>query len=175
MDNEPTDSYELLFDPDQFRKKFPAPTIEEFKLDAKDMEMLGITGSTIRDGFRKKSKIHGRAQVNKSLQENNERSRKGIKYSVASRNPLGQSETEIKNQTMKETVPARQYRARHRKNVSLKEQQEIVDEYLEKNYQQKEIARRFRVKVQLVRDLVRESKNNPEKMNEAKKREKKAA
>ena len=59
--------------------------------------------------------------------------------------------------------------------MSLKEQQEIVDEYLEKDYQQKEIARRFRVKVQLVRDLVRESKNNPEKMNEAKKREKKAA
>ena len=59
--------------------------------------------------------------------------------------------------------------------MSLKEQQEIVDEYMKKDYQQKEIARRFRVKVQLVRDLVRESKNNPEKMIEAKKREKKAA
>ena len=35
---------------------------------------------------------------------------------------------------------------------------------------QKEIARRFRIKPQLVRDLVYESKNNPDKLEKAKHR-----
>ena len=39
---------------------------------------------------------------------------------------------------------------------------------------QKEVARRFRITSQLVRDLVQEAKNRPEKLREAKKRVKEA-
>ena len=74
---------------------------------------------------------------------------------------------------LRETVPCRQYRSRHRKLLSVSEQEKIVDEYVSKYFSQKEIARRFRVTVQLVRDLVKESRKKPEKLRLAKEQEKK--
>ena len=56
--------------------------------------------------------------------------------------------------------------------LSVMEQETIVDEYVNKYVPQKEIALRHRVTVQLVRDLVSESKKMPEKLRDAKAREK---
>jgi transposase len=42
--------------------------------------------------------------------------------------------------------------------LSIEEQEEIVEEYEKKYIPQNEIAKRFRVTVQLVRDLVAESR-----------------
>ena len=55
---------------------------------------------------------------------------------------------------MREIVPCGQYRPRRRRLLSISEQEEIVDEYVSKYFSQKEIAQRFRITVQLVRDLV---------------------
>jgi hypothetical protein len=55
--------------------------------------------------------------------------------------------------------------------LSVMEQETIVDEYLKKYVPQKEIAQRHRVTVQLVRDLVSESRKKPEKLTLAKKKE----
>lgn len=78
-------------------------------------------------------------------QTNNSRTRRGMTLSVASRDPLGQSETYIRNQTLMDTVPSRQYRPRRRKGLSVAEQLEIVDSYVKHYIPQKEIALRFRV------------------------------
>ena len=66
-----------------------------------------------------------------------------------------------------EVVPGRQYRPRRRKTLTQLEQDEIVEAYTTDGLQQKEIALKFRVTAQLVRDLVRESKNEPEKRQNA--------
>ena len=60
-----------------------------------------------------------------------------------------------------ETVPFRQYKVRRRKEVPLEEQEKITEAYLKEYVPQKEIARRHRVTVQLVRDLVAEAKTKP--------------
>jgi hypothetical protein len=52
--------------------------------------------------------------------------------------------------------------------LSVMEQESIVDEYVNKYVPQKEIALRHRVTVQLVRDLVSESRKIPEKLRLAK-------
>jgi hypothetical protein len=51
------------------------------------------------------------------------------------------------------------------------EQETIVDEYVNKYVPQREIAQRHRITVQLVRDLVSESRKKPEKLRLAKKKE----
>jgi len=66
-----------------------------------------------------------------------------------------------------EVVPSRQYRPRRRKTLTLEEKDEIVKAYMTDGLQQKEIALKFRVTTQLVRDLVHESKNEPEKRQNA--------
>ena len=45
-----------------------------------------------------------------------------------------------------EIVPCRQYTPRRRKNLTIKEQEQIVEDYLVKYFSQKEIAQRFRIK-----------------------------
>ena len=55
--------------------------------------------------------------------------------------------------------------------LSVMEQETIVEEYVNKYVPQKEIAQRHRVTVQLVRDLVSESRKKPEKLTLAKKKE----
>ena len=92
--------------------------------------------------------------------------------SVASRNPEGLTEGELRKILLKETVPVKKYKARRRLEVSLDEREEIVDEYLKEYLPQKDIAQRHRVKTQLVSDLVYERKNNPEKHRVEKEKEK---
>ena len=74
--------------------------------------------------------------------------------SVASRNPLGLTEGQLRDILLKETVPVKKYKARRRREVSLEEREEIVDVYLKEYLPQKDIAQRHRVKTQLVSDLV---------------------
>ena len=59
---------------------------------------------------------------------------------------------------MQEIVPAKQYKPRRRAELAVEEQESIVEDHLSKFIAQKEIARRYRVKVQLVKDLISESK-----------------
>ena len=73
---------------------------------------------------------------------------------MASRNPLGLTEGQLRDILLKETVPVKKYKARRRREVSLEEREEIVDEYLKEYLPQKDIAQRHRVKTQLVSDLV---------------------
>ena len=75
----------------------------------------------------------------------------------------------------RETIPGRQYRPRRRKDLTLDEQREIINSYNSKYLPQKEIARQFRVTVQLVRDLLDDEKKKPEKLRERKEREKRTA
>ena len=49
---------------------------------------------------------------------------------MASRNPEGLTEGRLRQILLEETVPARQYKARLRREVPLEEREEIVDEYL---------------------------------------------
>ena len=92
--------------------------------------------------------------------------------SVASRNPQGLSEGKIKELNQKEMIPGPYYKPRRRREISLKEQDQIVNEFLKNFWPQKEIARLHRVSVRLVSDLVCERRNNPEKMKMAKAKEK---
>ena len=78
------------------------------------------------------------------------------------------SEGQLKALRMADTVPSTKYRPRRRKELSLQEHDEIVSAYLDDMMPQKEIALKYRVSLQLVRDLVSESKNNPEKKRLAK-------
>ena len=65
---------------------------------------------------------------------------------MASRNPEGLTEGQLREILLKETVPVKKYKARRRLEVSLEEREEIVDEYLKEYLPQKDIAQRHRVK-----------------------------
>ena len=92
--------------------------------------------------------------------------------SVASRHPEGKSEAIIKMQTRVESFPGRQYKPRRRKELSLKEWQDIADAYIVQHIPRKDVVRQFRVTEQLVSDLVCEARTKPEKMRQAKASEK---
>ena len=62
-----------------------------------------------------------------------------------------------------EIVPSGKYRARRRKEISLDEQQEIVEQYLGKHWPMKEIALKHRITNNLVMNLVQEARKKPEK------------
>jgi transposase-like protein len=94
---------------------------------------------------------------------------------VAARDPEGLAEKEKRKRAELESVPARQYKARHRSSLSAAEQQEIVEAYADQYVPQKEVARRFRVSPQLVGSLVRDSKKKPEKLRAVKEKEKRLA
>ena len=80
--------------------------------------------------MREKADAYGRRKDESNNDDNNERTRRGLTLSVASRDPLGQSETYLRNQALLESVPSRQYRPRRRKSLSVAEQLEIVDSYV---------------------------------------------
>ena len=65
-------------------------------------------------------------------------------------------------------MPSRSYRARRRVELSFEEQEEIVDAYNKNGWTQKELAMKYRIKIQLARDLVREARVYPEKRRQAK-------
>ena len=67
-----------------------------------------------------------------------------------------------------EIVPSTKYRPRRRNQLSLQDLDDIVSAYTNESITQKEVARKYRVSLQLVRDLVSESRNNPEKRRSAK-------
>jgi len=91
-----------------------------------------------------KAELLGKSKI-KHLTQIDDRTRKGIKLSVASRNPDGKSEKDLKKLWQQETVPCRQYKPRRRKTLSLSELEEITDAYIRKHLPQKEVARRYRV------------------------------
>ena len=94
--------------------------------------------------------------------------------SVASRNPDGLSEAQIKKMSKEETVPAGKYRPKRRNELTATEQEEILDAYMQSHLTQSEIARRYRVTTRLVCNLYRESKKKPQKLRDAKEHEKQA-
>ena len=78
------------------------------------------------------------------------------------------TEYELKKELIMETVPCRYYLARRRKELTLEEQELISETANTSILTQNDIARVFRIKTQLVRDLVWESKHKPDKLRIAK-------
>ena len=88
--------------------------------------------------------------------------------SKPSSNVEGLTETQIRQKALRETPPGNYYRARRKKELSLTEQEEIINKYLATNMTQKEVAGHYRVTEQLVRDLVTEYKKRPDSFKERK-------
>ena len=65
--------------------------------------------------------------------------------SVASRNPDGRSEKDIRKVQLSECEPGRQYCPRRRKTLTLEEQKSIVVAYLEEHLLMNDVAQRYRV------------------------------
>ena len=84
-------------------------------------------------------------------------------------------EYQLRERQLLEVVPVRKYKLRRRKVLSLDEQKDIANSYLVELRSQKEIAQKFRVTRQLVKDLVAEAKHNPKKRLKAIRKEKEVA
>lgn len=87
-----------------------------------------------------------------------------MKLSQPSSNVEDLAEWRLRERSRMETPPGRQYRARRRKQLSLEEQEAIVTMIETTRQTQMDVAHRFRVTTQLVRDLIKEAKKQPEKM-----------
>ena len=97
----------MIFDPVEFAELNPSPTIEEYKLDDDGLREWAVQGTLIRRSFKDKAEAYGRAHTDAQDHIENERSRKGLILSVASRNPEGLSERKIHQANMDEVVPSR--------------------------------------------------------------------
>ena len=82
----------------------------------------------------------------------------------------GLSEQQLRDLRPQELVPGKYYRPRRRKHLSIEDQEQILNAHMIPWMTQKDIARQFRVTEQLVRDLVRECRHQPEKLQMAKER-----
>jgi hypothetical protein len=89
------------------------------------------------------------------------RTREGHILSKPSNNLEGLPEHILRSKQRAEAVPCRQYRVRRRKDVPIEEQSEIASAYLRDYLPQKDVAIRYQVSVQLVKDLVAEVKHEP--------------
>ena len=93
-----------MFDPTEFTRNNPAPTKEEFELDNSVLMRWAVEGSKIREKMRRRSESF---KESIGTTDTFDRSRRGLTLSVASRNPDGRSEKEIKHDDRCETVPGR--------------------------------------------------------------------
>ena len=126
---EPARPLKPRFDPAKFISRDPAPQTHEYQLSANVITHWARQGTKIRSWFREKADALGRGH-DVVGDDSNDRTRRGMTLSVASRDPLGQSETALRNQTLLETVPGRQYRPRRRKHLTAAEKKKIVDTYM---------------------------------------------
>ena len=80
----------------------------------------------------------------------------------------GMGEQQLRDLRRQELVPGKYYRPRRRKHLTIEEQEQILNAHMIPWMTQQDVARQFRVTAQLVRDLVRESRHQPEKLHFAK-------
>jgi len=100
-------------------------------LGERRLNKCGIDASKIRAKFKTKANQHGTNATIVQAAGNDQRSRRGLVMSVASRSIDGRSEFEIRRQNQSDTVPSRQYAARKRKELPLEEQKDIVVQYID--------------------------------------------
>ena len=87
---------QFIFDPAEFLQRYPTPTLTEFRLDEGRLRELAIQGSQIRAQFQEKAIAYGRATSERPTIGDQGRTRRGLTYSVASRDLEGLSEKEKK-------------------------------------------------------------------------------
>ena len=101
------DESKILFLPAQFLNQDPNPIKQTYKLEDSVLMYWAVEGTQIRSRFRDKAEKYGRYKDEGSPKvTKNVRTRLGLTLSVASRDPLGQSDTFIRNQMKLETVPS---------------------------------------------------------------------
>jgi hypothetical protein len=120
----------FIFDPEEFLRQVPTPTVPEYQLDVDRLQELAIQGSQIRAQIENKAKELGRRDDWTPEEVQQHRSRRGLTLSVASRDPERKSEKERRVQTLLETLPVRQYKPCRRKSLTSDVQLEIVDMYV---------------------------------------------
>ncbi len=91
-----------------------------------------------------------------------------MKYSTAANNPEGLQEKEIKARYLEEKPAGKHYKHRHRCQLSSGDIQEIVAACNEGSLTHAEVAKKFKVKAILVRQLVKEAEKKPEKLRSLK-------
>lgn len=121
--------FKIHFDPRHFVEEHPAPTLQEFRMDTDVLREWGEKCSRLRVEFMER--VRGLSSPAEDLMEQAEglRSRKGLKLSQPSSNPEGLAEWKMRERSLRETPPGRQYCARRRKQLSLEEQEAIVKMY----------------------------------------------
>ena len=155
---DPNAEHKLIFDPIEFAQLNPGVRVSDFRLGEDTLRDWAVRGTAVRRSFKKRAEQYASMDIEVEDPVEEGRTRRGMVYSVASRNPEGLSERQIAQQMVSETVPARKYKPRHRRELSVEEQESIVQEYHVQQLPQKDIARRFRVTPQLVSYLVSESR-----------------
>ncbi len=95
-----------------------------------------------------------------------------MRYSTAAHNPEGLREKELKARHLKEKPAGKQFKHRHRCQLSSEAIEEIVAACDEGSLTQAEIAKKYKVKMILVSSLVTEARKQPEKLRVLKQKEK---
>ena len=99
------------------------------------------------------------------------RSMKGQKRSKPNHNLEGEQEGVLKQERKKDRVWASKFKKRHRKDLSVEELEEILEETKKPYLLFKDIANKHNVSFQFVSRLVQESKKKPEKLQKRRVRE----
>jgi DNA-binding CsgD family transcriptional regulator len=81
---------------------------------------------------------------------------------------LGRSEAEERLLATIDVIPSRKYKKRHLKSLTPTERTNIIHEYLVESMSRDDVARRFRISVNLVSSLVSKIKKNPNMLQELK-------
>ena len=111
-----------------------------------------------------KAKLKADDDPDDQLIEEPGRRRGGYKRSKKQHNAEGETEGSLKRQSKKDKAQYRKYKKRHRKDLSPEEIEAIVTAAKVPHRLHKDIAQEFKIPALLVGKLVKESNQEPEKL-----------
>ena len=160
------------FDPQAFQQEQPSLALKDWILTEHQLRLRGRDVSRLRTRISEQADLLAAEEAGQQRTRPGIRSRKGLTYSTAARNPDGQAEKEIRRQYLLEKPTGRKYKARCRNELNSRQIDDIVATCEEGALTQREVAKQYKVKEKLVCTLVNEAKRMPERQDQLKQKEK---
>ena len=120
------DEWRPLFDPDDFTQANQPLSLDRFRLTEDELKSWAERLSRLRASITERANSLANVEPEAVAQEPSGRSRRGHKRSMPKHNVDGESEAALREQNLKDKAPRRNFKRRHRKDLSEQEVNEIV-------------------------------------------------
>ena len=120
------DDWQPLFDPDDFTQANQPLSLDRFRLTEDELKSWAERLSRLRASITERANSWANVEPEAAAQAPSGRSRRGHKRSLPKHNIDGLSEAAMREQSLRDKAPCRNFKRRHRKDLTQQEVDEIV-------------------------------------------------